>query len=456
MMPLDANTLRRNAAAEQALGMAVQRPADERVVDIARDLIRIPSLTPVSPDLRPAAAESLVYLRNLLEAAGATCEWLTFEGGHERWGYPVDNLYAEWGGAGAGGLCFIGHTDVVPPGDPGAWSGDPFSGSILNGFLSGRGATDMKGAVAAFTVAACEFAAEARSADRSPRVALVITTDEEWAAVNGTRRVLEWMQATGRRPSAFVVGEPSSEEVFGGSIKIGRRGSLCGTLTASGIQGHAAYPGLFENPNRAITLALAILHSYRWYDAEPGMPATNFETIAMESGDFAATAIVPAKAEALWNIRFTHHETPSSLTSKLRELLANPPRWAKDHPDARMLRKLRLKANSDTAAIPYYSPPGALSSLAKTIVEARTGREPVLDAKGGTTDGRFVHAVFPQAEIIELGLPECGGLSRARHADAFGTKGGMHQGDECCSVKDLQNLMWCYRDLLIAICETGP
>lgn len=449
MMPLDMKTLRRHAVSKQALCMVTQKSADERVVDIARDLIRIPSLTPVSADLRAAARESLTYLRDGLEAAGAACEWLTFEGGHERWGYSVDNLYAEWGSGGGGGLCFIGHTDVVPPGDMAAWSGDPFSGSIRDGFLSGRGATDMKGAVAAFTVAASEFAAEMKAAYRSPKVSLIITTDEEWAAVNGTRRVLEWMRGTGRRPSAFVVGEPSSEEHFGASIKIGRRGSLCGTLTASGVQGHAAYPGLFENPNRALVLALAVLQSQRWYDAEPGMPATNFETIATGSGDFAATAIIPPEARALWNIRFTHHETPSTLTTKLRELLANPPRWAKDHPDARMLRKLRLTANADTAAMPYYSPPEALASLARTIVESRTGREPVLDARGGTTDGRFVHTVFPQAEIIELGLPECGGLTRARHADAFGKSGGMHQCDECCAIADLQSLMWCYRDLLV-------
>jgi succinyl-diaminopimelate desuccinylase len=447
MMLVDANTLRRTAVATQALCMAVHTPANEKVVEIARDLIRIPSLTPVTADLRPAAQESLAFLKQHLEGAGARCEWLTFEGGHERWSYPVDNLYAEWGRA-QGGLCFIGHTDVVPPGDLAAWSSDPFSGGIQNGFLLGRGATDMKGAVAAFAAAAADFAEECRLAGRELNVSLIITTDEEWAAVNGTKRVLEWMRGAGRRPSAFVVGEPSSEEVFGASIKIGRRGSLCGTLTACGVQGHAAYPGLFENPNRALSLALAILHGHRWYDGEPGLPETSFETIATESGDFGATAIVPGEAKALWNIRFTHRETPSTLAAKLRDLLANPPRWAKDHRDARTLRKIRLTANSDTAALPYFSPPRALASRARVIVASRTGRDAVLDAKGGTTDGRFVHAVFPQAEIIELGLPECGGLSRSRHADAFSKIGGMHQADECCSIKDLQSLMWCYRDLL--------
>jgi succinyl-diaminopimelate desuccinylase len=439
--------------------LSVSPDAHETVVRLARDLIRIPSLTPITSDLRPASARSLALLKSYCEAAGAHCEWLTFEGGHARWDYPVDNLHVEWAGgadAGPGGLCFLGHTDVVPPGEAAAWRRDPFSGAIENGFLHGRGATDMKGAVAAFAVAAATCAAGCADAAKRPAISLVITTDEEWAAVNGTRRVLEWMDRTGRRPSAFVVGEPSSQEHLGESIKLGRRGSLCGTLHASGVQGHAAYPGLFRNSNRALSLAIAILHDYRWTDGEEGMPATSFETIAIESGDFGATAIVPGAARALWNIRFTHRESPSTLTRKLQERLDNPPQWAMDHPDAPMLRHCRLSANSDTAAMSYYSPPGALAALASQTVARNTGRQPVLDCRGGTTDGRFIHAVFPQAQIIELGLPECGGLTRAGDPRTFGTVGGMHQVDECCSLSDLATLMWCYRDLLMAFPETAP
>jgi succinyl-diaminopimelate desuccinylase len=428
----------------------------ETVVGLARDLIRIPSLTAITSDLRPAARQSLEFLKGFLEAAGAQCQWLSFEGGHPRWDYPVDNLYAEWGDpSDPGGLCFLGHCDVVPPGDLASWRRDPFSGTVEDGFLHGRGATDMKGAVAAFAVAAATIAGECAATGKRPRVSLVITTDEEWAAVNGTRRVLEWMHASGRRPPAFVVGEPSSEEHLGEAIKLGRRGSLCGMIHASGVQGHAAYAGLFQNSNRALSLAIAILHGYRWADGEEGMPATNFETIAIESGDFGATAIVPGAARALWNIRFTHRETPLTLSHKLQELLDNPPQWAKDHPDAHLLLNLRLTANSDTAAMSYYSPPGVLAALAKTVVSRHTGREPALDCKGGTTDGRFIHAVFPEAEIIELGLPESGGLTRAGDSGAFGKAGGMHQVDERCSVSDLQSLMWCYRDLLAAYAETG-
>lgn len=434
--------------------MSTTRQSPSRVVELARELIRIPSLTPITPDLRKPAAESLVLLRRFCEAAGGQCEWLTFAGGHPRWDYAVDNLYAEWGDPSEpGGLCFLGHTDVVTPGELAAWRRNPFSGGLDNGFLYGRGATDMKGAIAAFAVAAADYASECAERGRTARMALLITTDEEWAAVNGTRRVLEWMQSTGRRPSGFIVGEPSSKEHFGAAIKLGRRGSLCGTLQAYGVQGHAAYPGLFANPNRALGLGLTILHSARWDDGGEGMPETRLETIATQSGDFGATAIIPAEASALWNIRFTPRQNPSTLATKLQHLLDNPPAWANCHPDAHFLCNLQLTANIDTAAMSYYSPPGLLATLAKTIVTRQTGRDPVFDCVGGTTDGRFVHAVFPHAEVIELGLPECGGLTVEGHPQDFGKLGGMHQVDERCRVADLHQLTGCYRELLTAYAE---
>src|SRR5262249_9675935 len=161
--------------------------------------------------------QSLNCLQAFLEYAGAVCHRLTFQGGHEIWNYPVDNLYAEWtGDETLGHLCFIGHTDVVPPGDLALWKEDPFSGIVRDGFLWGRGATDMKGAIAAFSVAAANFV---RSGPRRlPKISLVITTDEEWAAVNGTCKILEWMRSNGPPPSAFLIGEPSSPSQFGSHI----------------------------------------------------------------------------------------------------------------------------------------------------------------------------------------------------------------------------------------------
>ena len=425
--------------------MADQPQIDQDVIDLARRLIRIPSLTPVTADLRPAAQESLACLQAFLEAAGARCERLCFSSGHERWGYPVDNLYAEWiSNPGGSGICFLGHTDVVPPGDPANWQRAPFGAEIEGDLLYGRGATDMKGAAAAFAVAAARFAQE----NQKLNVSLIITTDEEWAAVNGTRRVLEWARAQGKTPSAFLVGEPSSAEILGAGIKIGRRGSLGGRLIARGTQGHAAYPGLYENPNRALVLALGIFHRLRWDDGEPGLPATNFETIALSSGDFGASAIIPGEAQALWNIRFTHRQTPSGLAASLREALANPDNFARNHDDANILKQLSLVANMDTAALPYYSAPGQLARAARLTVAECTGKDAIFDAGGGTTDGRFVHEYFPQAEIVELGLPEMGGLTYEAHPERAGRYGGMHQADESCSVADLQSLSGCYLSLL--------
>jgi succinyl-diaminopimelate desuccinylase len=420
---------------------------ERECLSLACDLIKIPSLTPVSPQLLGAAKQSLDCLQAFLEAAGAVCHRLTFQGGHEIWSYPVDNLYAEWNGDETlGHLCFIGHTDVVPPGDLALWKNDPFSGVVRDGFLWGRGATDMKGAIAAFSAAAASFARS--DSRRLPKVSLAITTDEEWAAVNGTCRILEWMRSNGRPASAFLIGEPSSPIHLGSHIKIGRRGSLCGVLQAKGIQGHAAYPELFENPNRALTLALTILGAQRWSDSVHGMLPTAFEAVAIASGDFKATAIIPGEARALWNIRFTPEQTVDGLIAKLRTLLEVPPDWARNHPDSVDLARIAIAGNTGSASMPYYSPPSGFATLVSQSVFATTGQTPVLDAGGGTTDGRFIHPVFPDAEIVELGLPENGGAGNLTHAS-----GGMHQADERCSVADLGRLAQCYAAILTAFSQ---
>jgi succinyl-diaminopimelate desuccinylase len=422
---------------------------EQECFSLACDLVKIPSLTPISPQLLPAAKQSLDCLQAFLEGAGAVCHRLAFQGGHEIWSYPVDNLYAEWSGdAASGHLCFVGHTDVVPPGDLTLWKYDPFSGVIRDGFLWGRGATDMKGAIAAFSAAAASFA---RSDPRHPpKVSLLITTDEEWAAVNGTCRVLEWMCLNRRPPSVFLIGEPSSPNHLGSHIKVGRRGSLCGVLRAKGIQGHAAYPELFENPNRALTLALTILCAQRWGDSVEGMLPTAFEAIALASGDFNATAIIPGEAQALWNIRFTPQQTVDKLLASLQALLEDPPDWASNHPNRADLAHVTITGNIDTASMPYYSPPSRFAALVSQSLLATTGQAPVLDAGGGTTDGRFIHPLFPGAEIVELGLPENGGAESLRPAS-----GGMHQVDERCSVADLGRLTQCYATILTAFDESA-
>jgi succinyl-diaminopimelate desuccinylase len=424
--------------------MICEREVERECVSLASELIKIQSLTPITAELGSGAVMSLDCLQTFLEAHGARCHRLTFEGGHEKWGYPVGNLFAEWGGDEAlGHLCFIGHSDVVPPGHMDLWSFDPFCGCIQDGFLRGRGATDMKGAVAAFCAAAAAFMRET-SCPR-PKVSLIVTTDEEWAAINGTRKVLDWMHVCRRTPTAFLVGEPSSPTELGSHIKIGRRGSLCGVIRAKGVQGHAAYPNLFENPNRTLTLALSVLNSHAWDDASEVMPATAFEAIALASGDFEATAIIPGEAKTLWNIRFTPQQTPVDLLAKLGNLLADLPIWARHHPDGANLAHITIDGHIDTTAMPYCSEPSRFTELVSNAVAANTGRIPVLDAGGGATDGRFIHPVFPRAEIAELGLPEsCGGKNGPQ------THGGMHQADERCSITDLCLLTRCYVSILHA------
>lgn len=418
------------------------RDLERDCLSLASELIRIPSLTPITAELRSPAALSLDCLQRFLEASGAKCYRLTFEGGHERWGYPVDNLLAEWDGDDTlGHLCFIGHADVVSPGDLNLWSFDPFCGCIKDGFLLGRGATDMKGAVAAFCAAAATFA-QARARHR-PIITLVVTTDEEWAAINGTRKVLDWMRASGRTPTAFLVGEPSSPRELGSHIKVGRRGSLSGTIQANGLQGHTAYADLFKNPNRTLALALTILNSHVWDDGLDIMPATAFEAVALASGDFEASAIIPAYAKALWNIRFTPEQTPDRLLAKLRYLLDDLPNWARHHPDAANLAYMTINGHTDTVCMPYRSSPSSFTELVSNSVTVNIGRTPILDAGGGTTDGRFIHPVFPQAEIVELGPPE-------GYRDNNETRGGMHQTDERCSIANLCLLTRCYASILCA------
>lgn len=417
---------------------------EDKVIALAQELVRIPSVTALDPKDKPASAKSLDVVAARAEQTGAKIHRSEYSGGHKKWSYPVENLYMEWTlgqGKPDKHICYIGHLDVVPPGDASKWSRDPFSGEIKDGYLYGRGVTDMKGSVAAFQTAVEDMVAHNHKGE-SVKVSMLITTDEEWAAINGTKKVLHWMKENGIEPDAFIVGEPSSQDTLGSHIKVGRRGSLVGTFNVSGVQGHAAYKDLFDNPNRALALAISILSSKEWQDGKKHFPATNFEPVALQSGNFNSSAVIPGKAEALWNIRFTPDHTPETLEQWVKDSLANPPDWAKNHPDAKKLGQVGVTANKDTASRPYYSEPRNLATAASQAIFSTLGKAPIYDASGGTTDGRFVSEAFPNAEIIELGLPERGGIT-CRHkippADYL-DKGGMHQVDERASLQDLRDL----------------
>ena len=413
---------------------------DQSVVTLTQEMLHIPSVTAIEEKNFPITLQAIEHIGKVAEQNGAKTHYMSFKGGHAKWGYAVPNVYIEWTfGTPDKHLCYMGHVDVVPPGDVSKWTNDPFNAVIKDGYLYGRGVTDMKGSVAAFMTAITDNIEYLKN-NTNMRVSMLITGDEEWAAVNGSVKVLDWMKKNNIQPDAFIVGEPSSQDELATHIKIGRRGSLCGTFNVAGVQGHAAYQGLFQNPNRALTLATAILNSHKFEDGSENFPNSNFEAIAISSGNFNASAVIPGHAEMLWNIRYTPQHTPDSLEKLVVDLLNNPPEWAKHHPDIDLLKNITVIANKDTASLPYCSTPGMLALAAQDATQNTLAITSQLDGSGGTTDGRFAAIYFPEAEIIELGLPERGGIANGLKPSDYLIKGGMHQVDERASLADLVNL----------------
>ena len=423
-------------------------------VEIVSDLVKIPSVSPFGRNETERrerferCREVLAYLEEFLQKQGAQTEQLVFEGGHDKWWYPVPNLYAELtiGDRKAAGhkfLCYIGHIDVVPVGEEKLWRRPPFSGQVDEGFVWGRGATDMKGSVGAW-MSALEKLKAGKGDGVNLTIGTLITGDEEWAAVNGSDKVLAWMKANGKNPDAFIVGEPSSRDYLGTHVKTGRRGSLVGYLEAKGTQGHRAYEELFENPNRALVYAMVILNAKRWKDGSRHFPNTTFETVALRSGDFAASAVIPETAGAMWNVRFTSRQSKEKVLADLQEILLNPPRFLRRHPDYAKAREVIVRANMETASEPYYSEPGSLAQSALEAIRASLRIEAQTDGSGGTTDGRFIGRYFPRAQIIELGTPEKGGIVDGKPRSDYGRRGGMHQIDERAAQRDLRKVSEIY------------
>jgi succinyl-diaminopimelate desuccinylase len=378
-------------------------------VALAQALIRCPSVT-------PADAGALDVLEAALAGLGFACHRLPFSAP----GTPdVDNLYARWGEGGPH-FCFAGHTDVVPPGDRAGWSIDPFAGTIVDGQLYGRGAADMKGAIAAFVAAAAATIAR-RPAGRPPgRISLLITGDEEGPAINGTAKVLEWMEAHGERPDAVLVGEPTSESALGDMIKIGRRGSMNAVLTALGAQGHVAYPHLADNPNHRLVQMLAALiaapldHGTDWFQA------SSLQVTSIDVGN-PATNVIPARASARVNIRFNDRHSSASLRAWMAERL-------KPH-DGRYAIDVQVSGEA------FLTPPGPLSALVARAIAGVRAVEPTLSTTGGTSDARFIRRIAP---VVEFGLP-----SRT-----------MHKLDERAAVADIRDLARIYGAVLDAFLAT--
>ena len=365
-------------------------------VALAQSLIRHPSVT-------PADAGAMDALQQALESIGFSCRRLRFG--------QIENLYARRGGTGPN-LCFAGHTDVVPAGDAAAWRKPPFAAEIEAGVLQGRGAVDMKGAIAAFAAAAAAAAQDRGS------LSLLITGDEEGAAVDGTIRVVETLRAEGERIDHCVVGEPTSAAALGDTIKIGRRGSLNAWITVEGRQGHVAYPHLAANPIPPLVRLLGRLQARELDPGYPQFQPSNLEVTTVDVGN-TATNVIPAQASAVLNIRFNPAHAGADLIAWLTAECAAE---GEGFPG-----KISLTTRLTGEA--FLTEPGPFVDVCAAAVREVLGKAPALSTSGGTSDARFIRALCP---VIELGL----------------VNATMHAVDECVPVADLHALTAIYGRLI--------
>jgi succinyl-diaminopimelate desuccinylase len=337
---------------------------------LTADLIRCASVT-------PQEGGALQLLDRLLTAHGFHCTWVDRG--------DVSNLFARWGHGKTFG--FNGHTDVVPVGNFEAWSVDPFGAEIRDGFLYGRGATDMKSGVAAFAAAAIDFVEETPP-DGS--VVLAITGDEEGPAKDGTVALLDWMQAQGERMDHCLVGEPTCPNVMGEMMKIGRRGSMNGYFTVTGVQGHAAYPHRANNPLPAMARLLDQLSSASLDAGTEHFDASTLAVVTIDTGN-PATNVIPAQCRATVNIRFNDAHSGARLTE-----------WLQDHANkVAQVFDVRIDLDVSISGESFMTPPGELSDLIARAIQIETNRTPALSTSGGTSDARFVQHHCP---VVEFGL----------------------------------------------------
>lgn len=372
---------------------------------LTQALIRRPSVTPHDHGAIDVVAEALAAL-------GFRCTPLTFQSP----GKPaIRNLWAKIGD-GSPHFCFAGHTDVVPTGPVERWTSAPFDAETRSGEVVGRGAVDMKGAIAAF-IAACASFLNGGAPQRGS-ISLLITGDEEGEAVDGTVRVLDWMHEHGERPDFCVVGEPSSSAVLGDMIKIGRRGSLNGRLTVTGVEGHVAYPHLADNPIPALIAILSRLTARQFADSNAQFDATNLEVVSVDVGN-PATNVIPREARANFNIRFNTNHSGASLSN-----------WLQSEVETAMQgRRSKVQLDISISGEPFLTQAGPFSDLMVRAVREVTGRTPVLSTTGGTSDARFIARMCP---VAEFGL----------------VNQTMHKTDERVAVKDLEQLSTVYRRML--------
>jgi succinyl-diaminopimelate desuccinylase len=381
-------------------------PSAADPITLARDLLRCPSVT-------PAEGGALALLEGVLKGAGFAVHRVTFA---EPGTAPVENLFARIGSE-RPHICFAGHTDVVPPGETASWSHPPFGGEIAGDLLYGRGAVDMKGAVACAVAASLDHLA-ARGGKPKGSISFLITGDEESIAVNGTIKLLRWAADRGERFDHCILGEPSNASAIGDTIKVGRRGSLNGTLVITGKQGHVAYPQLADNPVRGLTTLMSALMAAPLDHGSAHFDASNLEFTSIDIGN-PVVNLIPGEARARFNIRFNDCHSQTSLRTLIERLAADA---------ARERVKWRIDwepSNADS----FFTGPSPFLDLVVAAIKEVTGKAPKLSTTGGTSDARFIKDYCP---VLEFGL----------------VGATMHQVDERTAVADLATLTAVYRRIL--------
>lgn len=370
-------------------------------VALTAALIRCPSVT-------PEEGGALQLLERELAAAGFACTRVDRGG--------IANLYARWGARGANrSFGFNGHTDVVPVGDAAAWTQDPFGAAVVDGWMYGRGATDMKSGVAAFVAAAVDFV---RATPPDGAVVLAITGDEEDVATDGTVALLDWMARNGERMTHCLVGEPTCPDRMGEMMKIGRRGSLTARFAATGVQGHSAYPHRAKNPMSALVKLMARLEEKPLDEGTGHFDASTLAITTIDCGN-PATNVIPAKGKATVNIRFNDAHSGASLTD-----------WLQGHVNAvQQETGVRIEMEVSISGESFLTPPGDFSAMVRAAVQAETGVAPDYSTSGGTSDARFVKDHCP---VVEFGL-----VGKT-----------MHQVDERVEVAQIHQLKAIYSRIL--------
>jgi succinyl-diaminopimelate desuccinylase len=374
-------------------------------ISFAQALIRRPSVTPED-------AGALGTLESELKPLGFACQRLRFEAPDSP---PIENLYARLG-TGRPNFCFAGHTDVVPVGEINGWKHDPFAADIADGMLYGRGAADMKSAIAAFVAATARHLAKHGTPKGS--ISLLITGDEEGPAVNGTVKVLDWLRQKGEALDHCLVGEPTSAARTGDMIKIGRRGSMNLRVTVKGTQGHAAYPKLALNPIPIMADFIGRISAWRLDEGSEHFEPSTLAFTTVDVGN-PTVNVTPDEVQAGFNIRFNDLHTPDSLMQRIQEIAGA----------VKATHGGEIAVSRSVSGVSFLTQPGVYTELLCKAIARVTGAEPELSTTGGTSDARFIKDHCP---VAELGLP-----GRT-----------MHKTDECASISDIETLTRIYESVL--------